>query len=149
MFRRALGRLAHREVSLAWQEWQEDWERAQAKAAKLVMLRRAVGRLAHRDLGRAWQAWRADSRRAQAKSAEADRHRLHCASKRVQALERHAEAAALEMEQQRRLYNREMREMAERLAKAERIAERERLYRVDLERELIRAGGRVRSPRRG
>ena len=53
-----------------------------------------------------------------------------------------------------RLDPNELSEMAERLAKAERIAERERLHRADMERELIKTGwgsrvkNSVRSPRR-
>ena len=64
------------------------------------------------------------------------------------------EIVSSEMDRLRILHTHEVSEMAERLAKAERIAERERLHRADMEQELIKTGwgsrvlkSPVRSPR--
>ena len=146
-------KLLQRRLAMGFARWQSTCRDGSRQRDSLF--RRALGRLAHRGLSRAWQAWRTDARRAKAKSASAVKNKLHLAMNRIQALERQVEAAASEMERQRSYHTRELREkgrevgeLAERLAKAKRIAERERLHRADLDRDLVRAGIRVtlRSP---
>ena len=144
-------KLLLRRLALGFAAWQSAAKNGPQHRESLF--RRALGRLAHRDLSLAWKAWRANSRRAKVESADAVKRELENAIKRIQALERQAEAVASEMERQRSLHKYQLREsnrvadeMAERLAKAERIAERERLHRADLERELTKVGVRVRSP---
>jgi hypothetical protein len=138
-------------LALGFAGWQASFRHV--KRQRVSVSRRALCRLVHHCLSRAWQSWQAHSRRAHARSAAAVRRELHHARRRIHTLEKQAEAAASLMVRERSVHTYQLREssqavreMAERLAKAERIAERERLHRADLERELSKAG--VRSPGR-
>ena len=142
-------KLLFRRMAHGFAKWQSVY-----RSGSRSLIRRALGRLAHRGLSRAWQTWRAGARRAQAKSAIAVKSKLHRATRRIQALEKQVEIVSSEMDRLRILHTHEVSEMAERLAKAERIAERERLHRADMEQELIKTGwgsrvlkSPVRSPR--
>lgn len=145
LYAKAVHRIVFLELGQAMHCWQVRWRRAVAKRHEHVH-RKLLGTLAswsHAQLRAGWLCWQREVRCGHHVDESKQQQCLVRAARKIAALERRCEASSVEVERLRNehaeqgiAHEKRMAAMAERLAKAERIAERERRGRCSFEKEL-------------